>query len=206
MKLQLSRGITPRTWLIFPLERRQWAASGSILLNTMLMVLWIDSRLGWLPKDTIRHSALDYTDTFFAVAKLNSVRILISLAVNFNWPLHQLDGTNVLLHGDLQEVVYMQQPLEFVAEGEPTKICQLRKSIYGLKQSPCTWFEKFSTILLDFGFVRCLLDYGVFDKRSKKGCIILVYVDDIVISGCGEHGIQVKRLGDCNSISLVLKC
>lgn len=46
----------------------------------------------------------------------------------------------------------------------------------------------------------------MFDKRSKKGCIIMVYVDDIVISGCGEHGIQVKRLGDCNGISLVLKC
>lgn len=114
--------------------------------------------------------------------------------MNFNWPLHQLNGTNVLLDGDLQEVVYMQQPHEVVAEGEPTKVCQLRKSIYGLKQSPCAWFEKFSTILLDFGFVRCLLDYGVFVKRSKKGCIILVYVDDIVISGSDEHGIQATKV------------
>lgn len=82
---------------------------------------------------------LDYNDTFSPVARLNSVRILISLAVNFNWPLHQLDVTNAFLHGDLQEEVYMQQSHGFVAAGESQKVCKLHKSIYGLKQSPRAW-------------------------------------------------------------------
>lgn len=51
----------------------------------------------------------------------------------------------------------MQQPLGFVIEGESHKVCKLRKSIYGLKQSLHAWFDKFSTILLEFGFVRCIL-------------------------------------------------
>lgn len=53
---------------------------------------------------------LDYIDTFSPVAKLNSVHILISLAVYFDWPLHKLDVTNAFLHGDLHNEVYMQQP------------------------------------------------------------------------------------------------
>ena len=51
---------------------------------------------------------------------------------------------NVFLHGDLQEEVYMEQTSGFVAQGEIGKVCGLRKSLYGLKQSPHAWFDKFS--------------------------------------------------------------
>ena len=50
---------------------------------------------------------LDYTETFSPVAKLNSIRIIISLVANLDWPLHQLDVKNAFLHGDLTETVYM---------------------------------------------------------------------------------------------------
>jgi hypothetical protein len=50
---------------------------------------------------------LDYTETFSLVAKLNSIRIIVSLAANLDWPLHQLDVKNAFLHGDLNETVYM---------------------------------------------------------------------------------------------------
>lgn len=134
--------------------------------------------------------SLDYLDTFSPVAKLNSFRLLISLATNPDWPLHQLDVTNAFLHGDLQEVVYMQQSPGFVAEGESNKVCLLQKSIYGLKQSPRAWFNKFSTILLDIGFAGCVSDYSMFVKKTEKGCIILtVYVDELVISGSDVGGI-----------------
>uniref|UniRef100_A0A2N9HYG2 Integrase catalytic domain-containing protein n=1 Tax=Fagus sylvatica TaxID=28930 RepID=A0A2N9HYG2_FAGSY len=53
---------------------------------------------------------LDYTETFSPVAKLNSIRIIISLAANLDWPLHQLDVKNAFLHGDLTKTVYMTQP------------------------------------------------------------------------------------------------
>jgi hypothetical protein len=77
---------------------------------------------------------LDYTKIFSPVAKLNSIRIIISLAANLDWSLHQLDVKNAFMHGDLTETVYMTQPLGFESKGEC--VCHLKKSIYGLKQSP----------------------------------------------------------------------
>ena len=85
-----------------------------------------------------------YSDTFFLVAKLTFVRLFISLAASYDWDLHPLDIKNVFLHGDPQEEVYKEQPPGFVTRGEIGKVCRLRKSLHGLKQSTCAWFGKFS--------------------------------------------------------------
>lgn len=89
-----------------------------------------------VPKGFNQTAGVDYDETFSPVAKLNSIRILISLAATMEWELHQLDVKNAFLHRDLQEEIYMMQPLGFVAKGESLKVCKLIKSIYGLKQSP----------------------------------------------------------------------
>ena len=80
---------------------------------------------------------VDYEETFAPVAKLNTVRVLLSLAVNLDWPLFQLDVKNVFLNGDLTEEVYMTLPPSFDSDSSRGKIYRLRKSIYGFKQSPC---------------------------------------------------------------------
>jgi len=53
---------------------------------------------------------VDYMETFSPLAWLNSVRILISMAVNRQWLMYQLDIKNIFLHGDFHEEVYMDQP------------------------------------------------------------------------------------------------
>lgn len=68
----------------------------------------------------------------------------------------------------------MQQPLGYGADGENKKVCLLRISIYGLKQSPRAWFDKFSNLLIQFGFIRTISDYSVFVKSSSAGCVILI--------------------------------
>ncbi|KAA0041891.1 putative Polyprotein [Cucumis melo var. makuwa] len=73
------------------------------------------------------------------------------MAATHKWPFHQLDIKSAFLHSDLQEEVYMEQPPEFVAQGESDKVCRLRKSLYGLKQSPRARFGKFSQALVRFG-------------------------------------------------------
>ena len=85
----------------------------------------------------------------------------------------------------------MEQPPGFVAQGEYGKVCHLRKSLYGLKQSPRAWFGKFSQAIEKFGMQKSKSDHSVFYKRSNGGIILLVvYVDDIVITGNDTAGIS----------------
>ena len=85
----------------------------------------------------------DYYDTFSLMVKIGSVRLLLFMATMRPWPLFQLDIKNVFLHSDLAEEVSMEQPLGFVAQGGSGLVCKLRRSLYGLKQSPRAWFSRF---------------------------------------------------------------
>ena len=87
---------------------------------------------------------IDYTKTFAPIAKLNIVRILLSLAANSDWPLHQLDIKNAFLNGELKKEVYMCQPSGFEEELGSQTICKLNKSL---------WFKTVPTCL-----VRPILD------------------------------------------------
>ena len=79
---------------------------------------------------------MDYQETFVPVAKMNSIKILLSLAANKDWALHQFDVKNAFLHGDLEEEGYMDISPGFDDSKSPGKVCKLKKSLYSLKQSP----------------------------------------------------------------------
>lgn len=86
----------------------------------------------------------------------------------------------------------MEQSPDFVAQGESSSlVCRLRKSLYGLKESPRAWFGKFSIVIQKFGMIRSGADHLVFYRHSEPNlCIYLVvYVDDIVITGNDQEGI-----------------
>ena len=116
--------------------------SGCSSLNTIVIGVSIGTRQGWLQRVFINN---DFEETFNLVIKPPTVKILLSLAIQFNWPLRQLDVSNAFLHGFLREEVYMMQPTEYVDPKYPNHVCKLWKSLYGLKQAPRAWFERFST-------------------------------------------------------------
>ena len=62
--------------------------------------------------------------------------MIVGLAAKHTLKLHQLDVTTAFINGQLQEEVYMEQPDGFIAEGQEKLVCKLKRSIYGLKQSP----------------------------------------------------------------------
>ena len=80
-----------------------------------------------------QQAGVDYAKTFSPVVKLPTVLIILSLAAQNHWSLHQLDISNAFLHGLLKESVFMAQPVGFVDQDHPSHVCQLHKSLYGLK-------------------------------------------------------------------------
>jgi len=78
---------------------------------------------------------IDYEETYSPVAKMIIVRAIIAMVVAKGWSLHQMDVKNDFLHGDLQEV-YMEQPPGYVDQTPPNLVCRLKKTLYGLKQTP----------------------------------------------------------------------
>lgn len=137
---------------------------------------------------------VDYQETFSPVAKLTSVRVVLSIAANRGWNLYQLDVKNAFLHGELEEEVYMLPPPGFSPQGENRKVCKLKKAIYGLKQSPRAWFQRFSAAVSEIGFRRSTFDHSLFLKRENNcTTILIVYVDDIVLTGDNEDEIQKTK-------------
>jgi hypothetical protein len=76
------------------------------------------------------------------------------LLATFDLEVEQMDVKTMFLHGDLEEEIYMKQPKGFIVKGKKELVCKLKKSLYGLKQSPRMWYQKFDTYILGLGFVR----------------------------------------------------
>ena len=134
---------------------------------------------------------LTYTETFSLVAHLISISVLCFVALNHAWSLHELNISNAFLY---EEQVYVEQPLGYVAQGESSMVCLLKKTIYGVKQSPCTWLIKLSTLLFAYGFISIVSDRTVMRKRTPLGYVVLaIYVDDIILTSSDTVEIVVTK-------------
>ncbi|GKC43034.1 ribonuclease H-like domain-containing protein [Tanacetum coccineum] len=92
------------------------------------------------------------------------------------------------------EDVYMDLPPGYYDKSE-TKVCKLVKSLYGLKQAPRQWNEKLTCALKENGFEQSINDYSLFVKNCKGVfMVLLVYVDDIVITGNNTKEIEKFKL------------
>ncbi|WP_222927389.1 reverse transcriptase domain-containing protein, partial [Xylella fastidiosa] len=84
---------------------------------------------------------VDYNEVFSPVVKHSSIRTLLAIVACYDLELEQLDVKTAFLHGELEEQIYMRQPEGFVVSGKEDHVCLLRKSLYGLKQSPRQWYK-----------------------------------------------------------------
>ena len=121
----------------------------------------------------------DYDDTYAPVARYDSLRLLLALAAHNKWTPRQLDVKSEFLYGNLDRKIYMEIPDGYK---EPDKCYLLRKSIYGLKQSPLVWYETLSSLLNKDRFYSANFDPCVF-INSEKQIYLAIYVDDILMFG-----------------------
>ena len=105
-----------------------------------------------------------------------------------------MDVKNAFLNGELDEKIYMNQPLGFEFNGQECKICKLKRSIYGLKQVSRQWNLKFHQAVLKDGFMMMEKDHCMYIKLSNIVFIILsLYDDDILIIGNDKKLIDVTK-------------
>ena len=135
---------------------------------------------------------IDYNETFSPVVKAFTVKLVLSLVVLNHWSLRQVDINNAFLNGYLTEEVYMQQPKGFVDQYKPAHICKLQNALYGLKQAPRAWFDRLKTMLTQqWGFKNSKSDNSLFFKTIQGHILlVLVYVDDIIVTGSDFAQIQ----------------
>lgn len=157
-----------------------------------------------------QREGIDYFETFAPVAKYTSFRYILALTAEMDLHLTQMDAVSAFLNGPLNEDVYMEQPPNF--EDKSNRVCKLKKSIYGLKQSGRNWNQLLNQTLIDFGLKRCLSDQCIYVARNSGNImIVMVWVDDVLIAcnqKCEEEKLRaalesrfkMKYLGDAKVI------
>ena len=129
------------------------------------------------------------------VARIESVRLLVALAVAKDWRVHHLDVKSAFLNDELAETVFVRQPLGFIIKGEEHRVLRLRKALYGLRQAPRAWNAKLDATLGELGLIRCAIEHALYmRRRGKEELIVGVYVDDLIVIGaCAEDIDNFKR-------------
>uniref|UniRef100_A0A2N9ELY1 CCHC-type domain-containing protein n=1 Tax=Fagus sylvatica TaxID=28930 RepID=A0A2N9ELY1_FAGSY len=140
-----------------------------------------------------RHG-IDYDEVFSPVVRHTSIRAVLALVADQDLELEQLDVKTAFLHGNLEEEIFMEQPEGFKQPGTENLVCRLKKSLYGLKQSPRQWYKRFDSYMIQIGYTRCEYDCCVYVRILEDGSYIflLLYVDDMLIAA--KSMCEVNRL------------
>uniref|UniRef100_A0A1J3F7G4 Retrovirus-related Pol polyprotein from transposon TNT 1-94 n=1 Tax=Noccaea caerulescens TaxID=107243 RepID=A0A1J3F7G4_NOCCA len=151
-----------------------------------------------------QREGIDYDEVFAPVVKHVSIRILMSAVVNQDLELEQMDVKTAFLHGDLDQELFMEQPEGFEVDKDKDQVCLLKKSLYGLKQSPRLWNKKFNQFITGEKFIRSHQDSCVYVKKVEGGYVyLLLYVDDMLIAA--KEMAEIDRLKSALSSEFEMK-
>ncbi|CAN0116221.1 unnamed protein product [Heterosigma akashiwo] len=122
---------------------------------------------------------------------------MFSIAANKDYAVDALDISTAFLNGDIHRDVYVKQPPGFVDKDHPNKFWKLRKSLYGLRQSPCIWYMTLHSFVVQQGFVRsdyesCL--YVCRNSSTGEETMVVIYVDYLVISSSDPSNVRDLKL------------
>ena len=137
---------------------------------------------------------IDYNEIFSPVVRHTPIRTLLALVALNDYELEQLDVKTAFLHGELVEEIYMRQSDRYVVEGKEDHVCLLKKSLYGLKQSPKQWYKRFDKCMIENEFSRSEYDSCVYMREVSDGSLLylLLYVDDMLV--IEKYMFKVKKV------------
>ena len=146
-----------------------------------------------------QREGVDYQEIFAPVVKHVSIRLMLSIVVDKDLELEQLDVKTAFLHRKIDEDIYMDQPEGYVVKGQEDKVCKLVKSLYGLKQAPRQWNKCFDQFMIKNGFEKSEYDLCVYFKKTQDDeyIYLLLYVDDILLVS--------RKIEDINEVKKMLK-
>ena len=134
----------------------------------------------FVAKGYTQSKGVNFNDTYAPTARMTSMRVLINMAVQNGYLGHHCDVNNAYLHSEIDYEIYMEQPEGYVRD--PSKVCRLNKSIYGLKQSAAMWHSTLITFMNSQNLEQSVMDPCVFIRKSKSNTLILlIWVDDCII-------------------------
>ncbi len=142
------------------------------------------------------HHQYDYSETYAPVAGLTDVRALLAIANKFDWSLVQMDVKTAFLNGELTKSVYMNIPdgVDKSKTFKSEKVCLLKQALYGLKVSPKRWYIRFKDFMEKLNFRVFDLQVCVFYwRKGTKIVILILYVDDIIITGNDSDKIRETK-------------
>ncbi|GFW87114.1 retrovirus-related Pol polyprotein from transposon TNT 1-94 [Trichonephila clavipes] len=133
-----------------------------------------------------QYQGIDYSETYSPVTKLGTIRTVLSIAAEERMHLTQFDVSTTFLYGDLEETIFMKQPEGF--KDGSGRVCKLKRSLYGLKQSPRCWNKCFGQFLTDLGFKASEADPCLYIRERKgRKLLIVLYVDDGLIAATDQQ-------------------
>ena len=137
---------------------------------------------------------IDYEEVFAPVVRFETIRALIALAAQKKWMIHHLDVKSAFLNGEIEEVIYVQQPEGFSSKGKEGYVLRLKKALYDLKQAPRAWYFKLHQCLISLGFARSSYEQSLYLKQAGMDTLTVgVYVDDLIITGSCTEAIEIFK-------------
>lgn len=195
-----------KTWTIVERPKGKSITGSRWVLRTKLnqdgSIIRRNARL--VAKGFSQRKDVSYFETFAPVARIESVRMVMALAVEKNLEVHQLDFVSAYLNREIKEKIYLEIPNSFseimednkMPKSHENKVFHLNKALYGLKQSGRCWFIKLDEKLRRMSFKQLSADHCVYYQRSKDQIvsIIVVYVDDLIVaSNSSEKLRDIKK-------------